>query len=75
MYRIASHAQRFKELVGSDAEPETMEEKITLALGSVLPCSPIPEATDCIDDVKERRQKLRRHQQPLVDITPNFRLL
>jgi len=31
--RIASHAQRFKELVGSDAEPETMEEKITLALG------------------------------------------
>ena len=37
MSRIASHAQRFKELVGSDAEPETMEEKITLALGSVLP--------------------------------------
>jgi hypothetical protein len=33
MRRIASHAQRFKELVGSDAEPETMEEKITLALG------------------------------------------
>jgi len=33
MSRIASHAQRFKELVGSDAEPETMEEKITLALG------------------------------------------
>jgi hypothetical protein len=38
---IASHAQRFKELVGSDAEPETMEEKITLALGYVkVPLSP-----------------------------------
>jgi hypothetical protein len=36
MSRIASHAQRFKELVGSDAEPETMEEKITLALGYAL---------------------------------------
>jgi len=35
MYRIASHAQRFKELVGADAEAETMEEKITLALGYV----------------------------------------
>lgn len=35
MNRIASHAQRFKELVDSDAEPETMEEKITLALGYV----------------------------------------
>jgi hypothetical protein len=39
MSRIASHAQRFKELVGSDAEPETMEEKITLALGYALSLS------------------------------------
>jgi len=35
MCSIASHAQRFKELVGADAEAETMEEKITLALGYV----------------------------------------
>lgn len=32
---IASHSQRYKELVGSDPEAESMEEKITLALGWV----------------------------------------
>jgi hypothetical protein len=30
---VASHGQRFKDLVGSDLEAETMEEKITAAIG------------------------------------------
>lgn len=35
--RISSHSQRFKELVGTDLEAESMEEKVTLAAGWVIP--------------------------------------
>jgi hypothetical protein len=31
--RVASHGARFKEVVGADLEAESMEEKITLAIG------------------------------------------
>ena len=32
-FRVSSHSARFKELVGTDIDVETMEEKITLAAG------------------------------------------
>jgi len=33
VFRVASHSARFKDLVGTDLEAETMEEKIILAAG------------------------------------------
>jgi hypothetical protein len=74
MNRIGSHAQRFKELVGSDAEPETMEDKITLALGLVIPTMLIVRSgPDDVDEERGIRPKPRPHQRLLVDIIRNSR--